>query len=346
MHDTSDTVAPTRRPTQSHRAARPKRTSRRHDPRFGFRAPRDGSPAPFRVLISSRWTLAGAVSALLALLGYLFLPPYWRVRLIGAAVGAAGTAFGLATLQASRLTFERVTLEVPHLPAALDGLTIAQLSDMHIGSRFSARAVRRAIAWVRQIQPDLVVLTGDYASFPHDIALLNEALEGIAAKRGVYAILGNHDYWIDVALIEQVLTGHGIELLRNDWRRFEINGASFYLVGIDCLWEAQHDLEQALAGLPQNALTVVLAHEPDIADDVARYNVTLQLSGHTHAGHIAAPLLGPFFLPRYGFRYVRGLYQVGEMWLYVSQGLGGIPLRIGSTPEATLFTLRQASSST
>jgi predicted MPP superfamily phosphohydrolase len=114
------------------------------------------------------------------------------------------------------------------------------------------------------------------------------------------------------------------------------------IVGIDCVWEAQHNVEQAFNDHSLALATIVLAHEPDIADEVARYNPLLQLSGHTHGGHFALPILGPAFLPRHGFRYFRGIQRVGDMWLYVSRGVGGFPLRLGSTPEVTIFTLHSA----
>jgi hypothetical protein len=81
---------------------------------------------------------------------------------------------------------------------------------------------------------------------------------------------------------------------------------------------------------------------PFAADEIAPYGAALQLSGHTHAGHFALPWLGPAFLPRHGFNYFRGLLRVGSMWVYVSRGFGGFPLRLGCPPEATLFTLRKS----
>jgi uncharacterized protein len=169
---------------------------------------------------------------------------------------------------------------------------------------------------------------------------LRDHLRGIHAPYGVFAILGNHDYWTDVGLIERILREYGIDLLRNERRWFEIGDATLCLVGVDCVWENLHDLERALGDLPANATTIVLAHEPDIADEVAVSGAVLQLSGHTHAGHFTLPWLGPAFLPRHGFRYYRGLQQIGNMWLYVSRGLGGYPLRLGCPPEVTEFTLR------
>lgn len=323
-------------------AAQPtKITPRSPGIKYGLRVPRDGTTATFRVLVSTRWLWAGALTLITALLTTIRLP--WRRRLpllIGGAggLGLATVAWGIA--QAKRLRHEQVTIPVAGLPAALDGLTIVQLSDLHLGSPFTLDNVRRAVAWVQQRQPDLVVLTGDFVSTTEQIALLPEALHGLHAPYGVYGILGNHDYWTQVPLLAQALRANGVDLLRNEQRLLTIGGARLALVGLDCVWEDQHDLARALDGIAPGTPTIMLAHEPDIADLVAPYGVALQLSGHTHAGHIAAPGLGPLFLPRHGFRYFRGLQRVGGMWLYVSRGLGGIPLRLGSPLEVTEFTLR------
>ncbi|HEX6290756.1 MAG TPA: metallophosphoesterase [Herpetosiphonaceae bacterium] len=314
-----------------------------HEPRFGWRIPTDGKPASFRVLINLRWLWAACLAALGLLAALSRIPRGRRLPLLlagGVIPGAA--ALIVAVAQARQLIFERITVPVAGLPPALDGFTIVQLSDFHLGAAFTVANLRRAVAWTRQRQADLVVLTGDFVNDSHDVPLLHECLQGIEARYGVYAILGNHDYWTNSGAVERALTDHGIELLRNERRRIDIGGASLYLVGVDCVWEDQHDLELALSRIPVDATVVVLAHEPDIADEIAPYGPALQLSGHTHAGHFAVPLLGPLFLPRHGFRYFRGLQRVGPMWLYVSRGLGGLPFRLGCPPEATELTLRAA----
>lgn len=318
-------------------------THGRRDRRFGLRVPADGSLAPFRVLVSVRWLSAilGAFAALAtALIG---LPRRWRTPLIGGTVGAGLATLIIGIVQARRLLFEQVTIPIAKLPSALDGFTIVQLSDFHLGAPFTVENLRQAVAWTREQQPDLVVLTGDFVNYTQDVPLLHDCLRDLDARYGVYAILGNHDYWTNIAVIERTLAQHGIELLRNERRVIEVDGAKLYLVGIDCVWEEQHDLDLALSTIPADSPVVVLAHEPDVADEIAPFGAALQLSGHTHAGHIALPGLGPLFLPRHGFRYFRGLQRVEQMWLYVSRGIGGEPMRLGCPPEATKLTLRRHS---
>ena len=107
------------------------------------------------------------------------------------------------------------------------------------------------------------------------------------------------------------------------------------------MWDGAPDLERALADTPADAPIILLAHSPDFADIAARSHVALQLAGHSHGGHIRLPWLGPLLLPRHGVRHDRGLHRLGEMWLYVSHGLGGWPLRLGCRAEVTLLTLRR-----
>jgi predicted MPP superfamily phosphohydrolase len=132
-----------------------------------------------------------------------------------------------------------------------------------------------------------------------------------------------------------------IPLLLNEHRRLSWNGADLWVIGVDDIWDGRPDFAAALDGVPRDAFTVLLAHSPDLADNAADHGFALQISGHTHGGHLRLPLLGPFARPRYGARYVMGQYQVGPMRLYVSRGLGGVPMRLFCRPEATIFTLRR-----
>lgn len=311
------------------------------DLRFGFRAPADGSPAPFRVLISVRWVTAGLLWFVALLVSVIAFPRRLAAVAVGASVAGGIGGVAAAIAQAARIRHEVVPIAVRDLPPELDGLRIAQLSDLHLGALFTIGNARAARRWVKAQQPDLIALTGDFIGHRRHLPLLREALAGLAAPRGVYGVFGNHDYWTDIGALAAALRDCGVDVLRNEQRLIEIGAARLAVVGIDCVWEARHDVERALRGRPVDAITIVLAHEPDIADAIAPCNVALQLSGHTHAGHIALPGLGPAFLPRHGFRYFRGLHQAGDLWVYVSRGLGGLPLRFGARPEVTLLVLRR-----
>lgn len=312
------------------------------EPRFGVCPPADGSLAPFRVLVSLRWLLAGLLSSGLGLATFLAAPRRWRLGVAGAfgMLGMSGLASAL--LGARRARIERMTLPIDDLPPALDGVRIVQISDLHLGWPFTMANARRAVAWTQQQPPQLIALTGDFVAFARCIDQVGPALQGLRATHGVVAVFGNHDYWVDTERIATQLADLGVTVLRNESRRIAINGAALRLIGVDCVWEARHDIMRAMAERQPDEVAIVLAHEPDIADKVAALGAHVQLSGHTHAGHFALPVLGPAFLPRHGFRYYRGLQRVGRMWLYVSRGIGGYPLRLGCPPEITELTLQRA----
>jgi predicted MPP superfamily phosphohydrolase len=238
-------------------------------------------------------------------------------------------------------TIEHVDLPIDRLPEVFDGFKIAQLTDLHLGVPLTHGAMRRAVAAVEAEQPDLIALTGDYVSFSRHLPLLREALQSLSAPYGLYAIFGNHDHWTHPEVIAQLLRDLGIHLLVNEHRTVRAGDEVLVIAGVDDLWDGHPDLEAALAGVPAGAPVILLAHAPDYADTAALGPVAVQLAGHTHAGHIRLPGLGPLFLPRHGVRYDRGLHRVGQMWLYVCHGLGGWPIRIGSRAEVTVFTLRR-----
>lgn len=294
---------------------------------------------PKRVHYSPAWFgLGGAVAAL----GALGLRRYgWPLAAGAGALGALSLAY-MTLVEPARPTLERVTIDLPGLPAALDGLRIGQITDSHLGFPHTAHNLAWAVAQMRAERPDLLAITGDMVSARRAIAEIPALLRGLSAPLGVYAIPGNHDYWEGLHELRVALAAAGIPMLLNEHRRLRWNGGELWLVGIDDIWDGRPDLDAALRGVPRDAFRVLLAHAPDAAAEADGYGFALQLSGHTHGGHLRLPLLGPFTRPRHGVRYVMGRYRVGAMALYVSRGLGGAPLRLLCRPEATILTLRRA----
>ena len=245
----------------------------------------------------------------------------------------------------------RVDVPIRGLPTPLQGFTIAQLSDFHVGPHVKAEDVHRAVEIANKLAPDLVVLTGDYVSgsAEHSAACARQ-LAALKAAHGVHAILGNHDFWTDADVVAAILRQAGLDVLRNEHRRLRVDGAdpstrsghSLWLVGIEDVWSGKPDLEAALDGVPQGAPTVLLAHEPDSADQAAGQNITLQLSGHSHGGQVRLPFVGALILPYLARKYPYGLRRVGEMWLYTNRGVGLIapPVRFLCRPEITLLRLK------
>lgn len=294
---------------------------------------------PLAVQFSPRWF---AVSATLGALGLVGMwRGGWPVTAALGVAGLAGAAYA-TWYEPTRPKLEQVTLRLPTLPTELDGLRIGQISDFHLGVRYTEANARWAVAQMAHEQPDLLVLTGDFVTYDHAIPKLQQLLHDLHAPLGIYAVPGNHDHWEGIDEITEALDELGIEMLLNQRRHIAWRGGELWLVGIDDVWRGHADLSTPLSDIPADAFTLLLSHSPDFADEAARRDIPLQFSGHTHGGHLRLPWLGSFCLPLYGTRYACGQEQIGPTTLYVSRGIGGMPLRLGCRPEATIFTLKRA----
>ncbi|MBA3240678.1 MAG: metallophosphoesterase [Acidobacteria bacterium] len=243
-----------------------------------------------------------------------------------------------------QLAVERHAVALPRLPRELDGLRIVHLSDIHHSPFTGREQVERAVEVANSLQPDIIALTGDYISHEREyIQPCAEMLGRLRARRGVYAVLGNHDNWVDAPLITDLFRAEGIKVLVNEGMRFEDCGASFWLAGVDDTMVGLEDLPLALAGSREDELKLLLAHNPVILRRAARAGVDLVLSGHTHGGQITwrseRSASG-----RVRRRILRGLGRRGNTQIYVTRGLGTVvlPLRYGCLPEVSLLQLRCA----
>lgn len=241
------------------------------------------------------------------------------------------------------LHLEEVTVPLPNLPAGLAGLRVGFLTDCHHDLGRPVALLEKGVALLNEARPDVIALGGDYvvkraAGFDACTAVLAR----LRAPLGVYAILGNHDYWASSNLIAEKLAAVGLTVLRNRARRLVApGGAPFWIAGLDDACRLRADLNITLAGVPRDEFRILLAHEPEVADRVGGHRVDLQLSGHSHGGQVVLPFVGPPLLPRLGRRYVRGLYRTPTHTLYTSRGVGGVPpyIRLNCPPEVTVLTL-------
>jgi uncharacterized protein len=242
-------------------------------------------------------------------------------------------------IEAYGISLEQVTIPIKGLPPSLHGFRIVQLSDIHVEPFTPAEVITAAVAMTNQLQPDVIVLTGDYVTHkPQAIHTLTSLLAPLQAKHGIFAIFGNHDLWTNATVVGQGLEQMGVRLLVNQG----VALGELYLAGLDDCWSGQPNLAAALGQHQADMPVVLLAHEPDFADAFCQdKRVNLQLSGHTHGGQVRLPGYGAVVLPKHGKKYQAGLYQVEGMWLYTNRGLGVMPIRqrINCPPEVTEFTL-------
>lgn len=259
-------------------------------------------------------------------------------------LGFAGTGVAAAR---SLPGLRRVTLEMPDLPSAFDGLTLLQISDVHAGLYMSVERMRRIHDIVTALPLDLIVFTGDQIDRrPIDADMFTEGFHGLSAPLGVYGVLGNHDYYLDQRRAKSALADAGITPLVNRSTIIERENARLALVGLDDLWSPAGGPDFSLLERPRNAFRLCLCHQPQGWDAARAAGAHLTLSGHTHGGQIALPTR-TVNVARLQTRYVAGPYREDDAALYVSRGIGvgAIPVRVGAPPELDVITLRSPAAS-
>lgn len=286
------------------------------------------------------------------------------------------TALILATFSAAQGTrvppVKQVDIYIDNLPPALQGFRIVQLSDMHVSSLFRAAWAKAVVAQANALKPDLTVLTGDIIDgSPRARAADVAPLADLRARYGVYACLGNHEYYAGAQGWQEKFESLGIPVLVNAHRVLSVTTATrlkgetagdaslgkatsqdvatarIVLAGIadptgaTRMGFAAPDMDKTFAGSPAG-LRVLLSHQPRLAPEAAMHGVALQLSGHTHGGQLFPASLA---VGRFNGGFLAGLYRVAGMQLYVSRGVGlwgGFPIRFGAPSEITEITLRRS----
>ncbi len=249
------------------------------------------------------------------------------------------------------LDITRMELELPRLAREFDGYLVLVMGDVHADGREASERLSEACRLANAERPDVIAITGDFAtagssgngSSKEDVRRLAKVLRTLKLRDRAVAVLGNHDHWTYPDLVRETIRESGIADVSNDFRSVRRGNSALYVSGVDDVMEGKDRIGSVLDRLPASGAALLLAHEPDFADESsATERFDLQISGHSHGGQINIPLLGPPVLPPLGRKYPAGVYKVNGMWLYTNRGLGMMSprVRMNCRPEITVLTLR------
>ena len=271
-------------------------------------------------------------------------------RIAGLAFIVAALALGAWAFvwEPASLVTRTHRVAIPHWRAELAGLRVAVLGDLHVGSPYQGLSkLAKIVDATNGLQPDLILLPGDFViqgvlggTFvsPEEASAV---LARLKAPLGVWAVLGNHDWWLDAPRVQAALEQHGIRVLEDRAVAIQRGGVQFWLVGISDFWEGPHDVRAAMSAVRDDAPVLVFTHNPDVFPTIAD-RFSLLVTAHTHGGQVDLPLIGRPIVPSaYGQRYAIGHVVENGRHLFVSSGLGTsiIPVRFRVPPEISVLEL-------
>ena len=239
-----------------------------------------------------------------------------------------------------------VNIALPNLGKNFHNYRILNLCDIHLGQWINPNYLDELIDYVNTLNYDLVTLTGDYFSYVIDgyDEALEKSFKKLKSEDGKFGVLGNHDHWMDAGKIREIFKNSDIRDLSNDAVTLIRGNDKLNLAGVDSYTVCADDLDKVLPKLEKDTPTILLAHEPDFAQQSFQTGkIDLQISGHSHGGQFIIPKIET--TPFRGYKSVRypvGLYELGNMVQYTSKGLGtnSFRLRVNCKPEVTIITLK------
>lgn len=241
------------------------------------------------------------------------------------------------------LHINHYNIPVSNLPHSFHGFKIVHITDIHFGPLVSLNFVRNVIHKANAIPADMIVCTGDYVHEKHSkthIDTVWPVLSQLKAQYGVYSVLGNHDHWADFEQSQYWLERTG-QNLRHKSVKISKDGEDLWLAGAGDHFEDSLGIDKALKNVPPDNCKIVLAHNPDSADQMFRSTVDLFISGHTHGGQVNIPFVGPLILPVANKNYSSGYIQSEKFGVFISRGIGWaiIPVRFNCFPEIAVLNL-------
>jgi predicted MPP superfamily phosphohydrolase len=265
------------------------------------------------------------------------------LKIAAASAGGIALMGGYAVIsEPSSVAVNRYRLAIPRLPAAFEGFTIVQITDLHYGFFIHLDLIRRIVAQVNDLPHDITICTGDYISNTAAQAeMVWPLINGLRAPGGVYSILGNHDYRNCYRRSIELLERSG-QSLRHRNMRLERDGQPLWLAGTGDLWFDHKNIDVQLDAIPADECRIVLTHNPDSADTIHRQTADLVIAGHTHGGQVNLPLIGSPIVSVDNRDYTSGLrYSKRGVPVFISRGIGmaRIPLRVNCPPEIAVLEL-------
>jgi predicted MPP superfamily phosphohydrolase len=251
-------------------------------------------------------------------------------------------------IEPGRLVLKEETIKLKAWPAGFDNLKIAVISDLHVGAPFiDEEKLRYIVLQINALQPDLVVILGDFIASVRvgevvEPEVIAENLKNLRARHGVFAVLGNHDWWYNGPRVERALEAVGISVLEDEALKIERNGQAIWLIGLKDAWTNQTDINGTISQVTDASPIVALTHNPDLFVRIPE-RVTLTLAGHTHGGQVNIPFFGRTQVPsEYGQRFAAGYIFENNHHLFVTTGIGTsiIPIRFRVPPEIVILTLK------
>ncbi|GIO22367.1 metallophosphoesterase [Oceanobacillus sp. J11TS1] len=262
---------------------------------------------------------------------------------------SGGTYFYAREIEPSLLTITEESITSSQIPTAFNQFKIVQFSDTHLGFHYDLEQFQKLVSKINNLKPDLILFTGDLVDKPNNYnwndKLIN-LLKELDAPKGKFWIYGNHDHGgYGTEILLETFEAADFTLLQNSASRIQCGDASFLLAGLDDAMLGSPNIGKALETQSESDFTILLAHEPDLADTVKEYPVDIQLSGHSHGGQVRLPFIGDLYTPAYAEKYVQGKYIISDqLTLYVNSGIGTtrLPYRFFCRPELHVFTLHSS----
>lgn len=272
-----------------------------------------------------------------------------------------GATFGI--LDKDDYEINNIAIKIKNLPEELKGTTITLVSDIHSGPYMNENLMREYADAINNLNSDLILIPGDLTnSNVSEVMPFAKAFKDLKARNGVYASLGNHDFFSDPDYISNIIKNETpVKILRNEYEVLNINGKELCIIGIDDTRQSGAKQDQILMGYLDNTIDnvktnlndlnlrfedvpkVTLFHKPYFFEDISGKNLDLILSGHTHGGQVVLAKLGNLNISFAGAvsKYVSGLYESGNSKMYISKGIGSValPIRLNCKPELTRITL-------